>query len=129
MFVEGPGGEFSAGMQQRERECVSSKLAQCKPRRESSMGLFPFQMCGSSQDKFEDTAAHLGQAAEKRLLALAVKNKNILGENHLAKSWLLSLLWLNIGKLILGFVGIGVIIPQRQGLGDPCESLPAQDIL
>lgn len=79
MFVEGPGGEFSAGMQQRERECVSSKLAQCKLRRESSMGLFPFQMCGSSQDKFEDTAAHLGQAAEKRLLALAVKNKKYIG--------------------------------------------------
>lgn len=50
-------------------------FAQCKPRRESSVVLDPFQMCGSSQDKFGDFAAHLAQAAQKRALASAVNVK------------------------------------------------------
>lgn len=79
---------FSAGMQQRKRQCVNAKFAQYNPRGESSTVLDPFQMCGSSWDKFGHFAAHLAQAAQK----INSECENTLGEDQFAKFGLLSLL-------------------------------------
>lgn len=102
---------FSAGMQQRKRQCVNAKFAQCNPRGESSTVLDPFQMCGSSWDKFGHFAAHLAQAADKRALESAVNVKIHWGKISLLNLGCCPCCRLKVEKLILCFVRTGVVTP------------------